>query len=193
MHRSKFSRALLLVGLVFVLFACGGYDNDAAESETPAGPAQGTSGSSQAAGPGADAHAGVEHFLQNFVASAPPADPDGPEAQAAWDHLPKSRQSKLGDDATSLHAGISQYLDVELQPGETLAAEVEQYDELIREAVIRIHVVGADPPVERVLTVTKTVCDQGFATAGSVNKETLGKCEEANVQPWKVTRVEMPE
>lgn len=188
MQLRKFLPALLPVALVFVLAACGGDETGSA------GSGQETGGSSQAAGPGADAQVGVEHFLQNFVASAPPADPDGSEAQAAWDHIPKSRQAKLSEgDATSLHAGIAEYLDLELQPGETLAAELEQYDELIREAVFRIQVVGRDSPVERILTLKKTVCDQGFATAGSVNKETLGKCEEANIQPWKITRVKTPE
>jgi hypothetical protein len=196
MHLRKFLSALLAVGLFLVLAACGGDETGVADSDAPgsAAGAQDNGGSSQAAGPGADAHVGVEHFLQNFVASAPPADPDGPEAQAAWDHLPNSRQAKLSEgDASSLHAGIADYLDLQLQSGETLEAELEQYDELIREAVFRIHVVGRDQPVERILILKKTVCDQGFATAGSVNKETLGKCEEANVQPWKITRVETPE
>ena len=194
MQLRKFLPALLPVALVFVLSACGGDKTGSTGSEAAAGSGQETGGSSQAAGPGGDAQAGVEHFLQNFVASAPPADPDGPEAQAAWDYLPNSRQAKLSEaGASSLHAGIAEYLDLELQPGETLAAELEQFDELTRVAVFRIQVVGADPPVERVLTVKKTVCDQGFATAGSVNKETLGKCEEANVQPWKITGVKTPE
>ncbi|MDP6823824.1 MAG: hypothetical protein QF554_11110 [Dehalococcoidia bacterium] len=194
----KFLQALLLVALASILNACGGAETKAADSEAStsaeAGLEQETGGSSPAAGPGADAQVGVEHFLQNFVASAPPADPDGPEAQAAWDHLPKSRQAKLSEgEAASLHAGMSGFLELELQSDETLAAELEQYDELIREAVFRIRVVGRDEPVERILTLKKTVCDQGFATAGSVNKETLGRCEEANVQPWKITRVETPE
>ncbi len=195
MYLRKFLSALLTVALVFVAAACGGGEPGAADGEAPAvaSVVQGTDGASPAAGPRGDAQAGVEHFLRNFVASVSPADPDGPEAQAAWDHLPKSRQAKLSEgEAASLHAGMAGFLDLELQAGETLAAELEQYDELTRVAVFRVQVVGSAPPVARILTLKKTVCDQGFATAGSVNKETLGKCEEANVQPWKITRVETP-
>ena len=108
MRLRKFLPALLPVALVFVLSACGGDKTGSTGSEAAAGSGQETGGASQAAGPGGDAQAGVEHFLQNFVASAPPADPDGPEAQAAWDHLPNSRQAKLSEaGASSLHAGIA--------------------------------------------------------------------------------------
>lgn len=191
MRPGKLLPALVAVVLLAVLAACGGNGGEAADAGAST---QGTDGSPRATGPGADAQDGMEHFLRNFAASAPPADPDGPEAQAAWDHLPNSRQAKLSEgDAGSLHAGMAGFLDITLAAGETLAAELEQYDELTREAVFRVRVVGAEPPIERILTLKKTVCDQGFATAGSVNKETLGKCEEANVQPWKITRVKTPE
>ncbi len=189
-------QAILILGLALFVAACGeaaATETDSAASDPVAAEAaaseQVTSG--QPTGSRGEAQAGADHFFQNLIASAPSADPSGPEAQAAWDHLPKSRQAKLSEDGSgSMHAGIASYLEIDVGPDDTFTAEMQEFDEMIRQAVFAVSISGPGRAVELSVTFLRTTCDLAASTSGASSTNVAGTeaCQKQNVQPWKIVK-----
>jgi hypothetical protein len=196
---SRFQRVLatiVAVGVAVVLAACG--DSAATEAGSaasePAVPEQAAAEevtASQPVGSRGEAQAGADHFFESLIASAPPADPDGPEAQAAWDHLPKSRQTKLSEDGSgSLHAGMAGYLEIDVGPDDMFMAELQEFDEMIRQAVFSVSISGPGGAIELSVTFKRTTCDLAASTSGASSSNVAGTeaCQKQNVQPWKIVK-----
>ncbi len=198
---SRFRRvqvAIVTVGMAVVLAACG--DSATTEAGSAASvPAAGEAAppvqpaTSQPVGSRGEAQAGADHFFRNLIASAPPADSDGPEALAAWDHLPKSQQAKLSDDGSgSLHAGLAGFLEIALGPDDTFTAEMQEFDEMIRQAVFSVSISGPGGATELSVTFKRTTCDLAASTSGASSTNVAGTeaCQKQNVQPWKIVKFE---
>ena len=191
-------RAILILGLAVFFAACGeaaATDDGAATSE-PAASEQAAAEevtATQPVGSRGEAQAGADHFFRNLIASAPPADPDGPEAQAAWDHLPKSRQAKLSEDGSgSLHAGMAGFLEIAVGPDDTFTTEMQEFDEMIRQAVFAVSISGSGGAAELSVTFLRTTCDLAASSSGASSTNVAGTeaCQKQNVQPWKIVKFE---
>lgn len=185
--------SVLLVILAMVAGGCAG-GSDEAGSAAPASGGGSATDSLSGDGPSLEAEVdrALTRFLENFIESAQGRDSEGDKAAAAWHFLPGSVQNELDEDGAGSSPGkILRFLELSGAPDPDFDIEIIQADFLLKTGSARITLNLSEEPVTRIFEVERVGCE-GIIGTVELNPR-IEECQRTNVEPWKITKVTVPE
>ena len=135
----------------------------------------------------------IARFLENFIESAQDRDAGGEKVVAAWQFLPPSVQNKLSADGGGPSPDmIARYLELSGTPDSEFEIEIIEADFMTKTGSARITLQLSGEPVVRMFKLERVNCEGIIGSADEFN-ERIEECRRTNVEPWKITKVTVPE